>query len=74
MRFLLLRLCERAGLVLTADGFQGRVNPDAWLQFCHAGLPLSGAGALGVQYLVNFLLLLALARLFLRAEVSRESQ
>ncbi len=74
MRFLLLRLCEKAGLVLSGDGFQGHVNPDAWLQFCHAGLPLSGAGALGVQYLVNFLLLLALARLFLRAEVSRESQ
>jgi hypothetical protein len=44
------------------------------LKFLHTGNPLTGAGALGVQYLVDFLLLLALARLFQRAEISRESQ
>jgi hypothetical protein len=60
-------------VVLTADGLQGLSHADAWLRFLHLGLPLSGAWALGVQYLVDFLLLLALTRLFQRAEVSRES-
>jgi len=72
-RWLARCLAEKAGVVLTADGLQGLSNADAWLRFLHLGLPLSGAWALGVQYLVDFLLLLALARLFQRAEVSRES-
>jgi hypothetical protein len=67
-------LAEKAGVVLSADGLQGLSNADAWLKFLHFGLPLSGAWALGVQYLVDFLLLLALARLFQRAEISHESQ
>lgn len=73
-RFLARCLSERAGVALTADGLQGLANSDAWLKFLHTGIPLTGAGALGVQYLVDFLLLLALARLFQRADVSRESQ
>ncbi|SPE62910.1 membrane hypothetical protein [Verrucomicrobia bacterium] len=72
-RFLARFLSERAGVVLSADSLQGLVNFDAWLRFLHSGIPLSGAGALGVQYLVDFLLLLALARLFQRAEVSHDS-
>ena len=66
-------LAQSAGVVLTADGLQGLANSDAWLRFFHVGLPLTGAGTLGVQYLVDLVLLLALARLFQRAEVSRES-
>ena len=73
-RFLARCLSERAGVVLSSDGLQGLANSDAWLRFLHTGIPLTGAGALAVQYLVDFLLLLALARLFQRAEVSRESQ
>jgi len=73
VRFLARFLSERAGVVLSADSLQGLVNFDAWLRFLHSGIPLSGAGALGVQYLVDFLLLLALARLFQRAEVSHDS-
>ena len=72
-RWLARCLAEKAGVVLTADGLQGLSHADAWLRFLHLGLPLSGAWALGVQYLVDFLLLLALTRLFQRAEVSRES-
>jgi hypothetical protein len=73
-RFLARCLSERAGVVLSSDGLQGLANSDAWLRFLHTGIPLTGAGALGVQYLVDFILLLALARLFQRAEISRESQ
>jgi hypothetical protein len=73
-RFLARCLSERAGVALTADGLQGLANSDAWLKFLHTGIPLTGAGALAVQYLVDFLLLLALARLFQRAEVSHDSQ
>jgi hypothetical protein len=73
-RFLARYLGERAGVVLTADGLQGLTNSDAWLKFLHAGIPLTGAGTVGIQYLVDFLLLLALARLFQRVEVSRESR
>ncbi len=73
-RLLARCLAEKAGVVLSADGLQGLSNADAWLKFLHFGLPLSGAWALGVQYLVDFLLLLALARLFQRAEISHESQ
>jgi hypothetical protein len=72
-RRLLGCLSARAGLVLTGDGFQGVGNAEALLRFLHAGVPLTGAGALGVQYVVDFLLLLALARLFQRVEVSRDS-
>jgi hypothetical protein len=61
-------------VALTSDGLQGLANSEAWLSFLHTGVPLTGAGALGVQYLVDFLLLLALARLFRRAEVFHESQ
>jgi hypothetical protein len=73
-RFLATCLSERAGVALTSDGLQGLANSEAWLKFLHTGIPLTGAGALGVQYLVDFLLLLALARLFQRADVSCESQ
>jgi hypothetical protein len=73
-RLLARCLSERAGVMLTSDGMQGLANSEAWLRFFHFGLPLTGVGALGVQYLVDLLLLLALARLFHRAEVSRESQ
>ncbi len=66
-------LAQSAGVVLTSDGLQGLANSDAWLRFFHVGMPLTGVGTLGVQYLVDFVLLLALARLFQRAEVSRES-
>ena len=72
-RFLFHRLGERLGVVLAGDGVQGVGNAETWLNFFHTGIPLTGAGAIGVQYLVDFLLLLALARLFHRAEVSRES-
>jgi hypothetical protein len=72
-RLLARCLSERAGVVLTSDGMQGLANSEAWLRFLHIGLPLTGVGAVGVQYLVNLILLLALARLFQRAEVSRES-
>jgi hypothetical protein len=73
-QFLARCLSERAGVALTSDGLQGLANSEAWLRFLHTGIPLTGAGALGVQYLVDFLLLLALARLFRRAEVFHESQ
>ncbi len=74
MRFIARSFCERAGLLLTGDGFPSVGSGEAWLRFLPVGLPLTGAGALGVQYLVNFLLLLALARLFQGVEASRESQ
>ena len=61
-------------MVLTTDGMQGLANSDAWLRFLHFGLPLTGVGAVGVQYIVNLVLLLVLARLFQRAELSHESQ
>jgi hypothetical protein len=35
---------------------------------------LAGAGFLGVQYLIDFVLVLTLAKLFQRFEVSRDSQ
>jgi hypothetical protein len=73
-RFLARILSEKAGVILTSDGMQGLANSEAWLRFLHFGLPLTGVGALGVQYLVDLLLLLALARLFQRFEVSRDSQ
>ena len=66
-------LAQSAGVFLTSDGLQGLTNSGAWLRFFHVGLPLTGAGTLGVQYLVDLVLLLALARLFQRAEVSNES-
>jgi hypothetical protein len=73
-RFLARILSEKAGVMLTADGMQGLANSEAWLRFLHFGLPVTGVGALGVQYLVDLLLLLALARMFQRFEVSRDSQ
>jgi hypothetical protein len=73
-RFLFHRLSDRLGVVLGGDGSQGAGNAAAWLNFFHTGIPLTGAGAIGVQYLVDFLLLLVLARLFQRAEVFRDSQ
>ena len=73
-RLLARYLSERAGVMLTSDGMQGLANSEAWLRFLHFGLPLTGVGAVGVQYLVNLLLLLVLARLFHRVEVSHESQ
>jgi hypothetical protein len=73
-RLLARCLSERAGVILTSDGMQGLANSEAWLRFLHFGLPVTGVGALGVQYLVDLLLLLALARLFQRFEVSRDSQ
>jgi hypothetical protein len=73
MRFIARCFCDKAGLVLTGDGFPSFGSAEAWLRFLPVGLPLTGAGALGVQYLVNFLLLLALARLFQGVEVSREA-
>jgi hypothetical protein len=73
-RFLARILSDKAGVILTSDGMQGLANSTAWLNFLHVGLPLTGVGALGVQYLVDLLLLLALARLFQRFEVSRDSQ
>ena len=72
-RFLARYLTQQAGVALTSDGLQGLSNSDAWLRFLHFGVPITGAGAVGVQYLVDFLLLLALARLFQRVEVSREA-
>src|ERR1035441_200906 len=48
-RFLARCLSERAGVVLTSDGMQGLANSAAWLKFIHTGIPLTGAGALGVR-------------------------
>jgi hypothetical protein len=73
MRFITRCVCERAGLVLFASGTDDFASADAWLRFVHVGLPITGAGTLAVQYAVNLVLLLVLARLFRNVQVFRDS-
>jgi hypothetical protein len=46
----------------------------AWIFDLNLGFTVAAAGSLAVQYVVDFILVLTLARLFQRFEVSRDSQ
>jgi hypothetical protein len=68
----LIHLSKSTGVIQSSDDALPE-NLAMWGKAMHNGFPLAAGGALGMQYLVDILLLLLLAWLFSRFEASRET-